>query len=441
MTMKKCIFMLVMSLVSSAGAFSQTVASSWAGGSGTEVDPYQIANIAQMRKLASDCNRGISFKGKYFCLTADIRDNDRVLNSDGSLISNYSRLRLWTPVGMLKDSPFQGSFDGRGHSISGIYGGCAKDEVFGIVPNGKDDGGIFTYVDNAVFKNIVIKDSFLSTMVRWPDNAEFRDCVNYATVLYALGGDCIKGSARTVFINCGNYGISYAAGIASGHWGGKFEFYNCYNFGEVRISYYVCGGIAGNPFIMHNCVNYGRIVNPKGYPTGGLFRWSYITKESRVNVGNCVSLGAMDPFGLKENAAIATYVNAKNSYKYTIENVYWLETVAPTYGSDWSNAKCKGDRLKMTEDEIKSQDFLDKLNANASALGPQCCGWKAGSDGMPLLDIIADNHASVGSVCVGADELSDATVSYYNLQGQKVANPGRGVYIKVKGSKREKVIL
>ena len=76
------------------------------GGSGTEDDPYVIYNTAGLNKLASDVNDGNKYDGKYFELGADITYNKTKENN-------------FTPIGNI-DKGFYGTFDGKGHTISGI---------------------------------------------------------------------------------------------------------------------------------------------------------------------------------------------------------------------------------------------------------------------------------------------------------------------------------
>ena len=77
----------------------------WSG-NGTEEDPYVIYNTQGLDKLASDVNGGNEYRNTYFVLGADIA-------YDGSVENNY------TPIGDDNHS-FYGTFDGQGHTISGI---------------------------------------------------------------------------------------------------------------------------------------------------------------------------------------------------------------------------------------------------------------------------------------------------------------------------------
>lgn len=81
-------------------------ANAFAGGTGTETDPYQISSAEQLAHLAKMVNEGSDASlDKYYKLTADI-------NLSG---------KLWTPIGQeTPTSSFRGSFDGGGYTISGL---------------------------------------------------------------------------------------------------------------------------------------------------------------------------------------------------------------------------------------------------------------------------------------------------------------------------------
>lgn len=92
---------MVIAADSGEDAWDGSVATSFAGGTGSDADPYQIATGAQLAYLSERVNGGESYEDKQFVLTAD-------LNLDN---------RSWAPIG--KDgSPFRGSLDGQEHTIS-----------------------------------------------------------------------------------------------------------------------------------------------------------------------------------------------------------------------------------------------------------------------------------------------------------------------------------
>lgn len=121
-------------------------ADSFAGGSGTEEDPYQIATaeqLALMGKVNDDWSQ--EYNKAYYVLTADIQLND---------VENYENWKetppeyQWKPVG----NSFKGSFDGDGHVISGMYVRSVKD-WFGI--------GLFRELFTGSVSNVKIEKGYL----------------------------------------------------------------------------------------------------------------------------------------------------------------------------------------------------------------------------------------------------------------------------------------
>ena len=111
------------------GAWDGSVATAFAGGTGTESDPYQIADGAQLAYLASEVNKGQPYENACFVLTADID------------LGNHD----WTPIGnSFSDalfggtdySVFAGNLDGKGHTVSnisiGTEGAPLESDVFGL---------------------------------------------------------------------------------------------------------------------------------------------------------------------------------------------------------------------------------------------------------------------------------------------------------------------
>ena len=124
-----CFMLLPTAALASDGAWDGSIATAFAGGTGTESDPYQIADGAQLAYLASEVNNGQTYENSYFVLTADIDLN----NKD------------WTPIGnsfadvLLGGSNyhmFAGNLDGKGHTISKISIGTEitslESDVFGL---------------------------------------------------------------------------------------------------------------------------------------------------------------------------------------------------------------------------------------------------------------------------------------------------------------------
>jgi len=151
-------------------AWNGTVATAFAGGTGTEADPYIIANADQLAYLGDRVsNDNENYGSKHYKLIADV-------NIGGS--ENYNtngRKVLFYPIGYNKvggtttdkgnwytyGGAFSGTFDGTGHTITGIYQNtwAMVGDYSGTYYN--DAMGLFGYVNGGTVKNLTI-DNFYS---------------------------------------------------------------------------------------------------------------------------------------------------------------------------------------------------------------------------------------------------------------------------------------
>ena len=124
-----CLSLLPATALAVDGAWDGSIATAFAGGTGTESDPYQIADGAQLAYLASEVNKGQKYENSYFVLTADINLN----NKDWTPIANSFSNALFGGSDYLM---FSGNLDGKGHTISNISIGTEssplESDVFGL---------------------------------------------------------------------------------------------------------------------------------------------------------------------------------------------------------------------------------------------------------------------------------------------------------------------
>jgi hypothetical protein len=96
---------------------SISIAESFAGGSGTETDPYQISNENQLALMAQKVAEDVTYASACYVLTGNISLNDTAAFAQWETeIPKNS----WEPIGRTGND-FLGVFDGRGHTISGLY--------------------------------------------------------------------------------------------------------------------------------------------------------------------------------------------------------------------------------------------------------------------------------------------------------------------------------
>lgn len=107
-------------------------------GTGTKGNPYQIssaADLEEFRDIVNGENGKTRNSSACAILKNDIVLNDDVLNSDGSLNEEKaSTFEEWTPIGTASN-PYTGTFDGNGHTVSGIYINTSEDYqgLFGYI--------------------------------------------------------------------------------------------------------------------------------------------------------------------------------------------------------------------------------------------------------------------------------------------------------------------
>ena len=103
-------------------------AASTLSGSGTEKDPYVIANAGQLAAFAEAVDGGKTYEGEYVVLGDDI---------------DLSGVSSWNPIGDESGivNIFNGTFDGKGHTIS-------KLKIDANVTEGESNYGLFSTLGN-----------------------------------------------------------------------------------------------------------------------------------------------------------------------------------------------------------------------------------------------------------------------------------------------------
>ncbi len=123
-------------------------------GSGTEADPYLIANAKNLAWISTKItDGGVSFAGKYFKQTADIDLGENILTSIGRYYINSTNM-----------AAFGGIYDGCGYSIKNgtITGGKLYTSTNSPAPERYFDYsegyGLFGVIYGATIKNIILDD-------------------------------------------------------------------------------------------------------------------------------------------------------------------------------------------------------------------------------------------------------------------------------------------
>ena len=230
-------------------------------------------------------------------LDNDIVLNKNVIKSDGSLNdADTIGFMHWVPI-----NGFEGVFDGRGHSISGLYVKC--DSVRNYILADRGYGffgslGVGTSENPVVVKNVGIEASYISAK----DDYEKVG----ALVGIANGGDLSEDS--------------------------YIEISNCYSTSTVSAASYP-GGIVGvidqySNAVIENCYNSG-LVEGRHNDAGGLI--GSVKYAADVKLSNSYNVGEVMSYGLRkdENSLIGY-----DQWWAVVTNCYYLKNSdkEPRYG-------------------------------------------------------------------------------------------------------------
>ena len=204
-----------------------------------ESEKYEISNAGQLYWFAEQVNSGNASLNAV--LTTDIVVNETVLAADGSLGADPDTLRMWRSIGDDDtENIFKGTFDGQGHTISGLYFSndsnesdviCASLFGFsaGIIQNVGLEDSYFNYYYAKIDGQLIVNG--MAAGICAINNGQIVNCYNAGTILgYCASGICV--------INSDN---------------GSIE--NCYNTGVIRGSWLVAGICNMNAGSMKDCYN------------------------------------------------------------------------------------------------------------------------------------------------------------------------------------------
>ena len=118
-----------------------SIAGSFAGGDGSEADPFRIETASQLAFLAREVNGGKDYAGKYVSMVCDV-DLNHV---------------EWTPIGNGTHS-FSGIFRGNGHTVSNLKmtDGARFAGELSSAETDQYAAGLFGTARNAVIRNVKI---------------------------------------------------------------------------------------------------------------------------------------------------------------------------------------------------------------------------------------------------------------------------------------------
>ncbi|MBE5906184.1 MAG: hypothetical protein E7277_05220 [Lachnospiraceae bacterium] len=295
----------------------------FAGGDGSKENPYTIATKEQLKAFASSLEEEMCYDDKYVALTEDIDISDEA---------------NWDPIGGSRFA-FNGTFDGCGHTISGLKEGTKANPR--KLSKGLNDFsnalGLFgTLGVNAVVKNVHLTKV---AMYAYREDAMFAGGIaGYMEGMKATGsyqgakidGCSVEGiiCATTKEKNC------YAAGIAARQYKGAII--NCHSHVDVQStveygeSIAAAGGITAmtNRGLVANCYTTGRYF-------GSMARDIENEIEGMSSVGTLIGVDAGDIV----NCYGSGDVISEHYSIYTGGVIGWVTGIGKAYQSYYDREK------------------------------------------------------------------------------------------------------
>ena len=303
-------------------------------------EAYEIGNAGQLYWFAGLVNGTLTdgtaqnLKANAV-LTADIIVNKDLLTSintdDDGKVTNGTSFRIWLPIGKINSDNgermlYAGIFDGKEHSISGLYANLydvpVEDSEYAF--NKKSFAGLFGLYAG-VTRNLRILDSYMrgeyniGGICGSAEGGTIQNCDSTATVYgeFYVGGICGHSQSNSIIENCYNAGYIYGAdGSIGGICGDNYStIESCYNIGIIEGNFSV-GGIVGESFGLGNtiwikdCYNRGNVIGDteKIGGIGGYISYSLVENcYSQATVSGNTNVGGICGNGYKADFQNAYY--------------------------------------------------------------------------------------------------------------------------------------
>ena len=352
-----------------------------------KAEPYQISTAAELYWFAGLVNGTLPGEKKNVSanaiLTANIIVNTGVLDANKNLVSK-SDLTEWEPIGTHR-SPYTGTFDGQGYTISGLYFNNPTSSYVGLF------GSIGA---NGKISNVGVLDSYfqfsaLGGGVCGENYGTVRDCKNTGSVrgISTIGGVCGLNEKGGIIENSFNEGTVSGTGDNAQQVGGVSGYNNgtiksCYNTASVSGKESV-GGVCGFNSVgtTTNCFNEGTVSGKN--IVGGV-----CGNGCGVATTNCFNEGTVS--GQSHVGGVCGY---DYYYDGALTNCYYLSDTA-TGGINGKDVSGKAEGKSI--EQFKSGEVAYLLNGSTSE-GELAWYQKLGTDAYPVLTATKGNTVYNGS--------------------------------------------
>ena len=364
-------------------------------GSGTKDDPYKIATADDLLEFADKVNN--QNKASAW---AELTDDIDLSSVCGPELNDGTS---WEPIGN-SINQYRGTFDGTGHTISGLYINSSSDNY----------QGLFGYVSGTV-QNLSVSGSVSGN--------------NFVGGVVGLNRGSVEDCDFTGSVSGNNY-VGGVVGYSSGGSSASASVTNCYNTGSVSGN--SVGGVVGlnSSGIVTNCYNTGTVSsNSNISDVGGVVGWN-----DRGIVTNCYNIGEVSGnqvggvVGLNNGNVTGCYFLTGTAEKGigsgnpSAENVKSLTADEFAIQSSFTNSSWDFDNTW----EIKSIFGRPTLQANAEIGGTANNPYKifTATQLAAFRDLVNDENDQTADPDAHAKLMNDINLSEIcgeNVDGQSVS--------------------
>ena len=282
-------------------------------GTGKQEDPYKIYRAIDLKNFRDLVN---GEDGQT--ADTDAHAHAKLMND---IDLNGSATNQWTPIGNSIDNTYEGTFNGDGHTISGLD----------INNSTADYQGLFGYVGTggtvqnlSVSGTVTSSGNFVGGVVG-DNGGTVKNCYNTGTVTGTGTDDYVGGVVGYNYgsvTNCYNTGSVSGPDSGTGNRVGGVVGYNissvtnCYNTGNISGGNQVGGVVGWNSGSVKNCYNTGTVTGPdsgNSNQVGGVVGYNF-----SGTVENCYNIGKVSG---------SEYVGGVVGYNISsVTNCYFLQT-------------------------------------------------------------------------------------------------------------------
>lgn len=359
-------------------------------GSGTSADPYKITSAEQLAWAAYKVNTdNANYGEKNITLTKDLEFSGTTYTGAAGPGTNYAGCLPWQPLGAGTASPYKGSLDGGGHSLSNLYI---------LAGDGSYAGFIGVLGGNSAVKNVNFASGVITAEAG--QNAQSSGPIG---ILPAAGTAVITDVRNTGLLVQTGVQMGGVMGTANG----TLTMERCYNLtalnaaavsgnqdagGVLGVSSWLGANTSAVTSTVKNCYNLGALTLPSGGNGGGIAGRIEFNGGQNTRLVNCYAAGAVTGGGQ------AGMLVGKQAQPAAAENCYYDKQVSGLSASAGTLTGATG----VTTAQLKSWGAAYQLNGAPNlgdAAARSATVWRAATGdaengGYPVLAAGAMNTAA-----------------------------------------------